>query len=46
MKKGYFLVLILLLGTLTSCIKHSGNKTMYVFFKSSTGIKKDIGTAD
>jgi hypothetical protein len=48
MKKTLFAYLVLFGGLLlSSCVKQNGVRlTMDIFLKSTTGIKKDIGTAD
>ncbi|WP_158596563.1 hypothetical protein [Mucilaginibacter phyllosphaerae] len=48
MKKNTFKYLVLLAGLLlSSCVKQSSVRiTMDTFFKSTTGVRKDIGTAD
>ncbi|MBD1386450.1 hypothetical protein IDJ75_14285 [Mucilaginibacter rigui] len=48
MKKALFAYLILFGGLLlSSCVKQNGVRiTMDIFLKATTGVRKDIGTAD
>jgi hypothetical protein len=48
MKKALFTYIILFGGLLlSSCVKHTGMRiTMDMFLKATTGIRKDVGTAD
>ncbi|WP_162499868.1 hypothetical protein [Mucilaginibacter terrigena] len=48
MKKNVFAYLVLISGLLlSSCVKQNSVRiTMDIFLKATTGIRKDIGTAD